>query len=234
MKANASEIVVFCDFDGTVTQRDSCDEFFRHFGEFDIHHAELSAGRINVAEYYRRVCASLPDDLSDVAVGQFAEKCEVDAYFGEFIRYCRSQSYPLTIVSDGFDRYIYPILRRIGEKVEVKCNILNNSLPIFPGASESCQCFCASCKRNVLLSASNDAIIIYIGDGLSDTCAAEYADIVFAKGVLAAYCNQHKIPHHPFRTFADVLYILRKRIENGDIRRRRQAELKRLAAFEAE
>lgn len=234
MKTDSLKIVVFCDFDGTVTYRDSCDDFFRRFGEFDIHYAYLAAGQINVAEYYRRVCASLPEDLSNESVEQFATECEVDACFGEFVRFCRDKSLPLTVVSDGFDRYIYPILRQIGENVEVKCNILNGSQPIFPGASESCQCFCASCKRNVLLGISDDALIVYIGDGLSDICAVEYADVVFAKGVLAAHCNKHKIPHHPFRTFADVLHILRKHLENKTIRRRRQAELKRLAAFEAE
>lgn len=228
-------VAVFCDFDGTITRKDSGDEFFRRFGNFEPHSLDLMAGRISVAEYYRRVCASLPDILSDDEIKVFASECETDAYFGEFVRFCHEKSCTLSIVSDGFDRYIYPILHGIGIDLPVFCNVLSGTSPMFPGATESCGCFCASCKRNVLLGTTqpND-IIIYIGDGLSDTCAAEHADIVFAKGALAAYCNHQKIPHYPFRTFADVLYVLRKNLENKTLRRRRQAELKRTAAFEAE
>lgn len=228
-------VAVFCDFDGTVTRKDSGDEFFRRFGEFDSHSAELMAGRISVAEYYRRVCQSLPQHLSDADIEIFAAECETDAYFPEFVRFCSEKSWALRIVSDGFDRYIFPILRRLGTKLPVHCNILNGNQPAFPGATESCTCFCASCKRNVMLGAAmHNDLIMYIGDGLSDTCAAEHADVVFAKGALAAYCNQHKIPHYPFKTFADILYVLRKNLETQNLRRRKQAELKRLAAFEAE
>lgn len=228
-------VAVFCDFDGTVTRKDSGDEFFRRFGDFEPHSIDLMAGQISVAEYYRRVCSSLPDTLSDDEIKAFAAECETDAYFGEFVRFCREKSFALCIVSDGFDRYIYPILQSIDIDLPVFCNTLSGTLPGFPGATESCHCFCASCKRNVLLgTARQEDIIIYIGDGLSDTCAAEHADVVFAKGALASYCNHHKISHYPFKTFADVLYVLRKNLENKTLRRRRQAELKRMAAFEAE
>lgn len=229
------KIAVFCDFDGTVTRKDSGDEFFRRFGDFEPHIADLNAGRTTVAEYYRKVCASLPEGLADEHIEEFAAGCEVDAYFAEFVRFCRERSLPLVIVSDGFDRYIVPILRRTGEQVPLRCNVLDGIRPVFPCASESCGCFCASCKRNILLETTDDStVIVYIGDGLSDVCAAEHADMVFAKGALAAYCNRQKIPHHPFRTFADVLYVLRKNLGDRSIRPRRQAQLKRITAYEAE
>jgi 2-hydroxy-3-keto-5-methylthiopentenyl-1-phosphate phosphatase len=54
-------------------------------------------------------------------------------------------------------------------------------------------------------------MIIYIGDGLSDTCPVHIADMVFAKGSLASYCNQHGIIHHNWNSFFDIISVLKKR-----------------------
>ena len=105
----------------------------------------------------------------------------------------------------------------------------------FPHAAEGCDCFCAACKRNVvLLRAAPDARIVYIGDGISDYCPAEHADIIFAKEQLAAYCNAHRLPHYPYTTLSDVATQLRKLIAKRRIRARHQAALKRKRAWEME
>src|SRR5262249_16729023 len=107
--------------------------------------------------------------------------------------------------------------------------------PFFPGRDESCTCFCASCKRNaVLRHLPENALIIYIGDGYSDFCAADHADIIFAKKTLAAYCNKHHLPHHPFTSFADVQAIVQSLLERRRLRPRHQAVLRRKEAFETE
>ena len=58
---------------------------------------------------------------------------------------------------------------------------------------------CANCKRNhILNSSSDDDITIYIGDGWSDTCAAEHCDFIFAKKSLLKYCEAKWISILPF------------------------------------
>ncbi len=49
---------------------------------------------------------------------------------------------------------------------------------------------------------------VFIGDGMSDRCAVDTADWVFAKGTLATYCRQRGIQYTPFATFADVIAAL--------------------------
>jgi 2,3-diketo-5-methylthio-1-phosphopentane phosphatase len=233
-------ISVFCDFDGTVLKDDLGDEVFKKFGQFEPLHTELLQGKMTVAEYWRRIAATIPSEITPQQIEEFALSFQLDSYFKTFAEFCREQSIPLTIVSDGFDLYIKPLLKREGLGwITVACNNLvfkNGKYETeYPGASESCSCFCASCKRNsILKTAPPDNIIMYIGDGLSDTCGAEHADIIFAKKNLAAYCNEARLPHHPFKNFFDVLRIFKKIIEQKFLKPRHQAVLKRKKAFEIE
>ena len=46
--------------------------------------------------------------------------------------------------------------------------------------------------------------VAFIGEGMSDRYGAFYADIVFAKDVLAELCERDGIPFLPWRDFDDV------------------------------
>ncbi len=232
-------LVVFCDFDGTIAQKDVGDAVFRHFDVFEPYNSELLAGKITVKEYYLRAIAAA-HNFTPSSIAELSKSFELDAYFPQFYNFCKHRNIPLTILSDGFLEYIYPMLHKVGiNGANVFSNYLlvQNSevLPIFPRASENCRCFCASCKRNTMLSSSpSDSIFVYIGDGLSDVCAASHADIIFAKHKLAAFCNEQRIPHYPFHTFFDVLRIMEKIVDSPRIRTRRQAELQRKKSIEIE
>ncbi|MBS1538193.1 MAG: MtnX-like HAD-IB family phosphatase [Bacteroidetes bacterium] len=237
--STASSLVVFCDFDGTIAQNDIGDALFRHFGVFEPYHSQLLAGEITVREYYQTAIASA-QDFTPETIKHFTKNFSIDAYFPKFYQFCLQKNIQLTILSDGFIEYIHPMLEAVGvTDANVRSNYLSvqNSgvQPIFPGASESCKCFCASCKRNTMLSSSaTDSVFIYIGDGLSDTCAASHADIIFAKHKLAAFCNERRIPHYPFHTFFDILRIMEKIVDSPRTKIRRQAELQRKKSIEIE
>lgn len=231
---------LFIDFDGTITTTDVGDELFRTFGALEPAHSELMSGKMSVAQYYILACSTLRSDCTPETLDAFARSQEVDANFVSLLDWCRASGIDVTVVSDGFDAYIIPILTAANVMpLNVHCNRLSYSnsrwTPTFPMASESCQCFCASCKRNVLLQDAAPAdVIVYVGDGLSDTCAAEHADVVFAKGALAAHCATNGVAHHQFHTLFDVLAILQARHRKGDFRPRLQAERMRKRAVEAE
>ena len=210
-------IRVFCDFDGTITRKDSGDAFFRTFSSFETAHAELMKGTYSVKEYYERVCSDL--NLDEERLSDFCNACEVDAYFGQFLEFIHAQQWELCIVSDGFNLYIDQILKRINaQTIPAYRNIVRFQQdsgtwkPIFPNADERCKCFCASCKTKIVLGKSHpDDLIIYIGDGRSDTCPVHIADMIFAKGSLSSYCNQHGIVHHNWNSFFDIVQVLKKR-----------------------
>jgi 2,3-diketo-5-methylthio-1-phosphopentane phosphatase len=231
---------VFSDFDGTIAARDLGDKLFVDFGRFEEVYPRLQNGELSVAEYWREVCATLEPSLTLERIRTWAQEQPADQHFRTFVDFCRHSHIPLDVVSDGFDAYIAPVLEREGaEGIQRWCNHLRETphgfVPVFWGADESCTCFCASCKRNALLRAAHpDALVVYIGDGYSDFCAAEHADIIFAKKALAAHCNTHRIPHYPFSTFADVLAIMRTLVTKKRLKPRHQAVLRRKKAFAVE
>lgn len=213
----APSIRVFCDFDGTITRKDSGDEFFRAFSKFEPAHSDLLKGKYSVKEYYEKVSSDLT--LNQDALHAFCKSCDTDAYFGQFLAFIKEQNWHLSIVSDGFDIYIDRILKQLNaEYIPAYRNLMEwqedsgTWKAIFPNADERCTCFCASCKTKIVLGKSHpDDMIIYIGDGLSDTCPVHYADMIFAKGSLSSYCNQHGIVHHNWNSFFDIIQVLKKR-----------------------
>ena len=116
--------------------------------------------------------------------------------------FCR-EALHLSVVSDGMEYYIRRILGRFGlDELDVHANILSlvadgsltdvRFVPQFPNRDEVCD-RCASCKRNYLVTSSaDDDLIVYIGEGYSDRCPVQFADLVFAKDVLKNYCREGK------------------------------------------
>lgn len=239
-KSLKREVNIYLDFDGTITKKDIGDELFKDFGEFEPWHTMLKEGSMSIADYWRKVISTLDPKLTLNEISEYSVKFETDTNLPVFVNYCQTQGYKLKIISDGFDGYIKPLMAHLRlDRIEVNCNQLiktdNGFEPLFPNASESCDCLCASCKRNSIVAGTPpENVIIFIGDGASDFCAAEHADIVFAKKALAAHCNKYKIPHYPFHNFFDVYKLMMNLEKNGRLKPRHQAYLKRKKAFETE
>ena len=56
----------------------------------------------------------------------------------------------------------------------------------------------------------SNKIIMYVGDGRSDVCPAQEADILFAKGYLLDFFKKKKRLCMAFNDFADVLTYFRR------------------------
>jgi 2-hydroxy-3-keto-5-methylthiopentenyl-1-phosphate phosphatase len=100
-----------------------------------------------------------------------------------------------------------------------------------PYRDEACE-RCGTCKRNQMLVRSADSdVIVYIGDGVSDFCAAAHADLVFAKGALETHCREENISYRRFRGFDDVRSDLTMLSAKRALRRPRRAVLNRQAVW---
>jgi 2-hydroxy-3-keto-5-methylthiopentenyl-1-phosphate phosphatase len=235
--------VVYVDFDGTITKQDVGNVFFSTFGGNRCRELveEYRSGWLSAADCFRLETEALGVlDLDEA--DRFLDAQEVDQSFAGFVEYCTLRNFPLTVVSDGLGYYIRRILRREGlDQLTVFANTFEphaggsgrgSAMRVgFPFADEECD-RCGCCKRNVLLTRSSDTdCIVYIGDGYSDRCPVRYADIVFARGDLQAYCQRENISYYLYSSFGDISTRLDRLSEERKFRSRREASRLRQRAF---
>lgn len=236
---------VFVDFDGTITKEDVGNLFFREFG------GEICTSY--VADYKAEIISAKNLFVKEVgAIRQFDEKKAaeflrrqvVDESFKAFVEFCRSHGVEFHIVSDGLDYYIERMLSANGIK---EVSVFANHLEVAPdeaGGSrlqisfphDDAECTrCACCKRNILLTnCGDDDIIVFVGEGYSDRCPAQYADIVFAKDELQKFCQERNISYYLYDSFEDVVLRLEELLRKPRLKPRREAEMRRRDAFIAE
>ncbi|NOY77656.1 MAG: MtnX-like HAD-IB family phosphatase [Calditrichaeota bacterium] len=211
---NQTKFKIFCDFDGTVAVNDVGNELFGTFAtkEWETAVEEWKEGKISSRECLERECAVTT--LSQQDLNAFCERNPIDPTFREFAEYCRTQEYPIEILSDGMDRYIQEILRREAlDWIPVRSNkmVFIDSVhirPEFPYWEHTCG-VCANCKGYHLRNARDGkSLLVYVGDGLSDRCGVKEADIIFAKDELIDYCQQNHYDYIRYRNFRDVQHAL--------------------------
>lgn len=232
---NEKNFKIFIDFDGTITKEDIGEVMFLRFG--DAQKAKEIVNdwineKINARQSWQMLCKTI-NNLDIKKFDEFLLSSEIDNSFKIFLDYCKENNYEVRILSDGLDYYINKILSKENlSHLEVYSNKLSfdkdgNLIPVFPYTDEECK-RCANCKRNHVLNFSgDDEYSIYIGDGYSDVCPAQYCDFIFAKKSLLKYCEINRITYFPFSDFNDVIKKLEELKQKKRLKKRYQAELKR-------
>jgi 2,3-diketo-5-methylthio-1-phosphopentane phosphatase len=213
-----SKTLVFCDFDGTVSVQDIGHEVIKHFmnGNWQEIDEEYASGKIGSKFAYERIASLLKVTAREMA--EYALSLEtMDPYFHEFYEFCKERQIDLKILSDGLDFYIDLILKRHGlDEIEFFSNLIrfhdDSSVFIdFPRFNKQCA-KCGTCKKAVLEQCrTHYNNIIYVGDGYSDVCPSQFADLVFGKKFLYEKCRHQKRACIHYRNFGDI----KETLQNG-------------------
>jgi 2,3-diketo-5-methylthio-1-phosphopentane phosphatase len=207
---------IYCDFDGTITAQDTTDTVLRELAhpEWESLEAAWVAGQISAAECMRKQIALIQGD--DAALEAVLDKIDLRTGFAAFARWCKEEDLPLIVVSDGVDFMIRHVLNRHGLGY---LPIFANQLAGAPGArlldqpwsASACMNKSGVCKCRVT-RAGVPSPLVYVGDGRSDFCIAEEADLLFARATLARHCVDHGLAFIPYDNFSDVqryLFLVR-------------------------
>ncbi len=203
------------DFDGTLSVRDTVDTLLDRYADPAWTEVEQSwlDGRISAVECMRTQLRMVRADY--VTLVNYFRGIELDASFLPFYLHVREFA-QVAVVSDGLDYAIQTALRHAGlTDLPVHANhmhFVTGGIDIsFPHLTPECESGNGVCKCFVAreLATKAGGPVILVGDGKSDACLAGHADMVFAKSSLAHHCEQAGIPFHPFRTFSDVLAVVR-------------------------
>lgn len=204
--------VLFLDFDNTITIGDVLDAVIERFSITERWRSWESAwqrGELSTAECLSHQIGDLKVEADELT--RFVSDIPIDACFPEIVDLCRDKGTPLFIVSDNFSMIVRAILERnsLGA-VKVLANelLFDGDKPSarFPHANPRCR-RCAHCKGAHFTGFTSHRTI-FVGDGLSDICPAEAADVVFAKDALADHLANAAIPFMQFASLRDVLRYL--------------------------
>ncbi len=230
---------IFVDFDGTITDQDVGNSFFREFGneaESLKFVARWKSGELSGRDLTLKEAEYVKVEEEEAL--KFVESFRIDPTFKEFTSYCKKNAIEVTVLSDGLDFYIERILELNGIMdvpfYSNQARFESGGIRVdFPFQSDCKKC--GNCKGYQILTKTGiDDVVVYIGNGYSDRCAVQYADIIFAKDELLKYCEENNITFFPFENFGGVIQKLNKILLTGQFRKHHRADLMRREAYLSE
>ncbi len=212
-------LVIFVDFDGTISRQDVSQAMLERFCTGDWKQLNLlwEQGQLNTAECANELLAMM--QASETEMEHFFDEQEIDPAFTDFLFWAQENDFPVYVLSDGFDNYIRSILTRFNVELPFFANHLhyagNGSWAIeSPFADKQCQ-QCGVCKKRLVeLLRTDNSLAVYIGDGYSDACAAPGCDLIFARDRLAEILSDLGSAYEPFTDFDNIKQQLESLLAN--------------------
>jgi 2,3-diketo-5-methylthio-1-phosphopentane phosphatase len=207
---------IICDFDGTITQQDTTDWVLEALADPAWREIESDwvAGRISAADCMRQQVALIGGTQREL--NAVLDAVQLDPGFVDFLAWAGERGFPVHIVSDGVDYFIARILARHGiAKLPTVANRLAGRAGRRrleqPWSRAGCAAKSGVCKCDAAGPApAGVEATVFIGDGRSDFCVSARADLLFAKGALAAYAAARDQAFVAFETFHDVTSALER------------------------
>ncbi|MFA5144708.1 MAG: MtnX-like HAD-IB family phosphatase [Candidatus Omnitrophota bacterium] len=216
---NPDKCIVFFDFDNTISTFDVFDSMLPCFSRDELWvelEKKWQGGKIGSRDCLEGQIRGM--NITKAALDKYLAGIKLDPYFKKLVKLLSSRKVKAIVLSDNFDY----ILRRVLNynhgirKLKIYSNKLrfakDRLIPYFPFRSKNCQ-ICAHCKtKNLLANVDKESIIIYIGDGHSDVCPSQYADIVFAKADLLKHYRDTKSTCFAYKSLKDVYNYFKRSI----------------------
>jgi 2-hydroxy-3-keto-5-methylthiopentenyl-1-phosphate phosphatase len=204
-------IAIVCDFDGTVTISDVWDSIWDHFTGTDWRrfNEDYAKGLVTYPVVVER-CAEIANFSRSEALEFVDRNMQFRDGFTEFMNRCRQYQIPFMLASGGLDFYVEHMMKPWLSHIQMECNKavfpetggLQIELPFYD--PQYCP-DCGNCKRRWVENFQRQGYrVVAIGDGATDYCLAESADVVFARSVLKEYCLKKGVEFTPFESFHDV------------------------------
>ncbi len=217
------KLAVLSDFDGTVTLNDTFENVAEKFAQGDWRAVDdqYVKGEITLEECLRRQGAMVRVSESQI-LDELDRVTIFRPGFDNLIDYCKTNSYPLVLVSAGLDFVIKHFLMRGSwrDKVELfaaaaRCTPTGIKF-IFP-----------ELKDNRSINFKDDTVryyktkadtVAYVGDGRWDLHALRNADWRFAirNSKLAQLCKEQEIQATTVANFTEVVTFLQRKMSERE------------------
>ncbi len=217
------KLAVLSDFDGTVTLNDTFENVLEKFGQGDWRAVDdqYVKGEITLEECLRRQGAMVKASSSDI-LDELDKVTKFRPGFDNLTEYCRTNRYPLVLVSAGLDFVIKHFLVR--EKLTGKLELFAAVARCTPTGIKF---EFPKLKNNRSINFKDDTVryyktradtVAYVGDGRWDLHALRNADVRFAikNSKLAELCKEQEIQATTVADFKEIVTFLQRRMSERD------------------
>ncbi len=206
-------MLILCDFDGTITERDVTDIVWNTWipqAERDRMVSEVAGGRWSMHHYIAHGYGFVrepPDTLRT----QLKARVQIRPGWSRFLDVVKASKSRLHIVSNGLDLYIRDF---VPGSVQVSCFCASFDGSYRVDLPEGCvltngEEFKVNRVRQ-LIAAHGKELVAYVGDGRADFEPALLCNLIFAvrESKLAYLCRSHSIATVEFDSFETVAACL--------------------------
>lgn len=216
--------IIFCDFDGTITESDNIVAIMKHFNPpgWETLVDQVVNRTMSIREGVGRMFDLLPSSAKAEVAGFVFDTAKIRAGFPEMLDYCDRTDIEFLVTSGGIDFFLLPLLEPFPiAQDRIYCNASDFTGEririVWPHpCDDECHTDCGMCKTTVIRRyPKEDYYRILIGDSVTDFEGAKLADLVFARSHLITKCEELGLPYVPFETFHDVIRHLNT-IQQGE------------------
>ncbi len=206
-----SDRIVFCDFDGTIT---NCDSFVKMLEEFAPKSSQQILSLIydrtlTLKEGVQQLLNSIESDRYQQIIDSTAS-LSIRPGFLELLDFLACHQIPLIVVSGGLRGMVEAVLQRqidgqpLSEKVTaIYATDIDFSGKYLQGYS-AIDSDCELVAKAKIMAQYRACQTIAIGDSVTDISMALKADLVFARDRLITYLEAENKPYIPWNDFFDV------------------------------
>lgn len=204
-------MLIACDFDGTITQRDTLHLIVEQYGTrglWDTIEPRLRSGELTLEEAMQEEFATVRATPEEV-LALVLRDAGIRPGLVELVEWAQTGGHRFIVFSSGFGTVIRATLEHSGlghlEVVSHEALFTTEGCRlVWSDRGEICAECGRRCKRHDLRGRLRGERLIYIGDGISDRCGAGMADVVFARAHLARDLSDEGLPFVPFDDFVEV------------------------------
>ncbi len=202
--------LVFCDFDGTITARESLEAVLRKFHPdgFDDMMARLRSGEKSIRDGVKEMVAGIRSERYPQIL-EFVRQIPIRAGFEDLLDFLEARGIAFIVLSGGLrgmvEARLGPLAERVEQIIAADVDTGQTMMRVYSAYESEAELV----AKAQVMQGFGAAESVVIGDGITDIEMARCGDIVFARDSLAKYLDRQKIGYYPWSDFFDV----RRRLE---------------------
>ncbi len=200
------------DFDGTLATHDTVDWFSARWAPEDFEAADqaLARGEITLDQCLAQQIENITATREEVTAF-LVDTVAIRPGARELFEFCAAHDIEPIVVSAGFESLIHAVLQAHGFDLAISAHEVDftaEGMRVRFRERALCEHCGERCKRDEVAALAAGRRVAYVGDGYSDLCAAEEAEVRFARASLITHLEGAGYPYVPFENMHDVRHGL--------------------------